>query len=107
MTSLSPNYPRGTGLAATLLREQYEAYGDALLIGGDACLAETQFNNALSLSPNNVGLQNKARTANQQCTLGVPATIDPNATVDPNATSAPAEQATATSGVAPVGQPGN
>lgn len=101
VTSLSPNYPRGTGLAAATLREQYEAYGDALLIGGDACLAETQFNNALSLSPNNVALQNKVRTANQQCTLGVPPTVDPNAT------SAPAVQATATSGVAPVGQPGS
>jgi len=100
--ALSPNYPRGSGAAAVELRQQYEAYGDALLAGGDACLAEIQFNNALSLSPNMVAIQTKADTASEQCTFGVPATIDPNATPDPNATAAPA--ATATSGVAPVGQ---
>lgn len=100
VTNLSPNYPRGSGEAALELREQYEAYGDALLAGGEACLAESQFLSALSLSPNAVALQTKANTANEQCTFGVPATIDPNATPDPNATVAPG----ATSAVAPIGQ---
>lgn len=107
--NLSPNYPRGTGRASVTLREQYEGYGDALLLGGDACLAASQFSNALALSPNNVALQTKVTTANQQCSVGVPATADPNATVDPSVpitdpnvpTSPPA---TATQGVAPVGQ---
>ncbi|GAB5494191.1 MAG: hypothetical protein Phog2KO_44060 [Phototrophicaceae bacterium] len=107
--SLSPNYPRGTGQAAASLREQYEAYGDALLLGGDACLAASQFANALASSPNNVALQTKVTNANQQCSLGVPATADPNATVDPNVpTTDPnvptVPPATATQGVAPVGQ---
>ncbi len=101
---LSPNYPRGTGVAATQLFEQYQAYGDALLLGGDACLAQSQFQNALSLRPNNPALQTKITTATQQCALGVPATVDPNATLDPNATAAPISNATPTSGVAPVGQ---
>lgn len=102
VTNLSPNYPRGTGLAATTLRQQYEANGDALLAGGDACLAETQFVNALSLSPNSVALQTKRDTANQQCIAGVPPTTDPNVTPDPNA-----PPPTATSGVAPIGQTGS
>ncbi len=98
----SPNYPRGTGGAGSQLVQQYIAYGDSLLAGGDACTAEIQFNTALSFRPNNLELQNKASTANQQCTFGAPATVDPNATVNPNATLAPT--ATATSGVAPIGQ---
>lgn len=99
--NLSPNYPRSTGEASTLLFEQTEAYGDALLLGGDPCGAEGQFTNALALRPNNPSLQAKVDNANQQCQFGVPATIDPDATVDPNAPAV-----TPTEGVAPVGQPG-
>lgn len=95
---LAPNYPLGTGNAATQLFEQYQAYGDALLLGGDACLAETQFQNALSLRPNNPQLETKLTTTSQQCSLGAPATVDPNATPEP------INNATPTTGVAPVGQ---
>lgn len=96
--ALSPNYPRGTGGAQADLFEQYEAYGDALLIGGDACGAEAQFTNALSIRPNNSQLQSKRDNAATQCELGIaPVTPDPNATIDPNAP-------TSTPTIAPVGQ---
>ncbi|MEO1287207.1 MAG: hypothetical protein AAFV93_05515 [Chloroflexota bacterium] len=97
-------------MADSELLEQYEAYGDALLAGGDACLAVPQFDAALASRPNDVALQSKADTAQQQCTFGAPATLDPNATVDPNATIDPnatqpsAPAVTPTQGVAPVGQ---
>lgn len=97
--NLSANYPNSTGRASEQLVEQYRAYADALLIGGDPCAAEIQFNNALALRPNNPQIQTAAQTANQQCQLGVVSTPDPNASPNPNASP--------TSGIAPVGQTGN
>lgn len=92
VVALSPNYPRGTGTASARLLEQYEAYGDAQLLGGESCQAENTFNTALSLSPNSLSLGAKATTANEQCRFGFLATIDPNATPDPDATVAPIGQ---------------
>lgn len=81
--ALSPNYPRGTGTASTRLLEQYEAYGDAQLLGGEACQAENTFNTALSLSPNSLSLGAKVTTANEQCSFSFLGTPDPDATIAP------------------------
>ncbi len=101
--NLSPNYRD----SVRLLTEQYEAYGDAFLLEGNACSAAQQYTAASQLAPQNPTLTQKQTDASNQCSglatpLGTPGTPDPNvtpATPDPNLPTA-----TPTTGIAPVGQ---
>lgn len=74
-----PNYRN----ASVELFNQYVAYGDALLAGGDPCSARTQYDTALSLSASG-SVQGQRAAADAQCsavivggTPGVVATPDP------------------------------
>jgi tetratricopeptide (TPR) repeat protein len=84
-----------------LLAQQYEGYGDALVIGGEPCRAVQQYDALLALQQQ-PSIQVKRDNAQNQCNgIGIVPTFDPNATVDPNApTAAP------TNAIAPVGQQG-
>lgn len=71
---------------------QYVAYGDALVAGGQYCQAVGQFNSALSLFNNNV-VTGKRDAAQNTCQQGIQLTLTPGVSSTQD-------------GVAPVGQPG-
>lgn len=83
--------------ASQQLFEQYVNYADALALGGDACTAVQQYNNALNLqaSPN---VRTKRDNAEIACVQGVTGTPDPSIPVTPGAEP--------TQGIAPIGVPG-
>ncbi|MCU0513999.1 MAG: hypothetical protein MUE40_15690 [Anaerolineae bacterium] len=105
LVALAPNYRN----AGAQLFDQYEKYGDALGLTGDACGAQRQYEAALTLQQPEA-LRLKRDTAAQACLLGVPPTTDPalnpgaGATPDPNLPAQPPTPAS--SAVAPIGQPG-
>lgn len=73
---------------------QYVAYGDALVAGGQHCQAVAQYNNALNYFNSN-SVIGKRDAAQNTCQLGISLTLTPGATLEGGG-----------EGVAPVGQPG-
>jgi tetratricopeptide (TPR) repeat protein len=90
-----PNY----GNAQQALYDQYVKYADALLLGGDPCNAQTQYNNALDISSSSA-VATQRDVAATQCSSGViVGTPDPN---QPAPTTDPNSGAVGT-GTAPIG----
>lgn len=83
--AFSPNYLN----SRQLLQQQYIAYGDALLAGGQPCSAVMQYTNAINFSGGNSTASGKRASAQTICDQGTPTPEGFIATPDPNNPVAP------------------
>ncbi len=73
-----PNYNNGE--ASRRLFQQYIAFGDALALGGEPCLAVQQYEAVLASQPERADVKTKRDSAQQACSSGVTVgTPDPSA----------------------------